>query len=85
MSFQLDPARAARIARLPGLLRERILVLDGAMGTMIQAYRLDEDGYRGKGGDHAAHLRFSPHPHDLKGNNDLLVLTQPDEIGRAHV
>ena len=59
MTLQSDPARAARIARLPDLLRERILVLDGAMGTMIQTYRLDEDGYRGKGGDHRAHLRFT--------------------------
>ena len=84
MSSQLGATRAARIARLPSLLQERILVLDGAMGTMIQTYRLDEEGYRGKGGDAAAHARFADHPRDLKGNNDLLVLTQPDVIRAIH-
>lgn len=55
---------------------ERILILDGAMGTMLQGYRLDEQGYRGS--------RFSDWPSDLKGNNDLLVLTQPDIIRNIH-
>ncbi len=55
---------------------ERILVLDGAMGTMIQSYKLTEADYRGE--------RFSEHGTDLKGNNDLLVLTQPDIIRSIH-
>ncbi len=68
--------RAARLARLPALLQQRILVLDGAMGTMIQRHRLDEAGYRGE--------RFRAHPRDLRGNNDLLTLTQPDIIEAIH-
>jgi 5-methyltetrahydrofolate--homocysteine methyltransferase len=58
------------------LLRERILILDGAMGTMIQHYKLDEAGYRG--------ARFKDFTRDLKGNNDLLVLTQPKIISEIH-
>ena len=58
------------------LLSERILILDGAMGTMIQGYNLEEDGYRGE--------RFKDWPSDLKGNNDLLVLTQPQIIKEIH-
>ncbi|PJC59615.1 MAG: hypothetical protein CO025_05630, partial [Ignavibacteria bacterium CG_4_9_14_0_2_um_filter_37_13] len=54
---------------LQELLRQRILVLDGAMGTMIQRHNLSEEDFRGE--------RFKDHPHDLKGNNDLLSLTQP--------
>jgi 5-methyltetrahydrofolate--homocysteine methyltransferase len=54
----------------------KILVLDGAMGTMIQRYLLDESGYRGN--------RFRDFPHSLKGNNDLLVLTQPQIIREIH-
>jgi len=57
-------------------LRQRILVLDGAMGTMIQGHRLDETEYRGQ--------RFADHPMDLKGNNDLLSLTRPDLITAIH-
>jgi 5-methyltetrahydrofolate--homocysteine methyltransferase len=73
-----DPVspRVARTARLPDLLRERILVLDGAMGTMIQTHQLDEAAFRGD--------RFRDHPSDLKGANDLLVLTQPDVIRGIH-
>jgi 5-methyltetrahydrofolate--homocysteine methyltransferase len=63
-------------ATLTSLLRERILVLDGAMGTMIQGYRLGEAEYRGE--------RFADWPSDLRGNNDLLVLTQPQIIGEIH-
>ncbi|WP_029919728.1 methionine synthase [Nevskia soli] len=63
-------------ARLDALARERILVIDGAMGTMIQGYKLGEADYRGE--------RFRDWPHDLKGNNDLLVLTQPDIIREIH-
>jgi 5-methyltetrahydrofolate--homocysteine methyltransferase len=65
-----------RIKKLKSALKERILILDGAMGTMIQGYKLDEEGYRGE--------RFKEHPSDLKGNNDLLVLTQPDIIKSIH-
>jgi 5-methyltetrahydrofolate--homocysteine methyltransferase len=58
------------------LLKERILVMDGAMGTMIQNYKLDESEFRGE--------KFSNHPKDLKGNNDLLSLTQPQIILEIH-
>jgi len=58
-------------------LREKILVLDGAMGTMIQAYKFEEEDYRGN--------RFKDYPHPLKGNNDLLVLTQPQAIEDIHL
>jgi 5-methyltetrahydrofolate--homocysteine methyltransferase len=68
--------RATRRARLDGLLAERILVLDGAMGTMLQAYRFDEAAHRGD--------RFRDHPRDLKGDNDLLSLTQPDAVRAIH-
>ncbi|MEW6312954.1 MAG: methionine synthase [Pseudomonadota bacterium] len=63
-------------ATLQQLLRQRILILDGAMGTMIQTYKLAEADYRG--------ARFARHTHDLKGNNDLLVLTQPQVIQEIH-
>jgi 5-methyltetrahydrofolate--homocysteine methyltransferase len=58
------------------LLKERILVLDGAMGTMIQRYKLEEDDFRGD--------RFKDHPKLLKGNNDLLSITRPDIIKEIH-
>lgn len=58
------------------LLSERIFVLDGAMGTMIQRHRLSEEQYRGE--------RFKDHPGDLKGNNDILCLTQPEIIKSIH-
>ncbi len=64
------------MADLRSLLQERILILDGAMGTMIQRYQLEESDYRGE--------RFADWPSDLKGNNDLLVLTQPDIIKAIH-
>ncbi|HKJ91388.1 MAG TPA: homocysteine S-methyltransferase family protein, partial [Oceanipulchritudo sp.] len=63
-------------AQLKTLLEERILILDGAMGTMIQSYTLDEEAFRGE--------RFKDHAKDLKGNNDLLVLTRPDVIKEIH-
>ena len=50
------------------IFKERILVLDGAMGTMVQSYRLTENDFKGD--------RFKDHPKDLKGNNDLLCLTR---------
>ncbi len=68
--------RAARIAAFRELLKQRIVFLDGAVGTMIQAHRLDEAGYRGE--------RFKDWKRDVKGNNDLLSLTQPAIIGAIH-
>jgi 5-methyltetrahydrofolate--homocysteine methyltransferase len=65
-----------RIEALKQAARERILILDGAMGTMIQRYRLDEAGYRGE--------RFKDFGRDLKGNNDLLVLSRPEIISEIH-
>jgi 5-methyltetrahydrofolate--homocysteine methyltransferase len=65
-----------RSAQLSALLRERILVLDGAMGTMIQRERLSEAQFRGE--------RFRDWPRELRGNNDLLALTQPALIRRIH-
>ena len=61
---------------LKRLLAERILVLDGGMGTMLQNYRLTEADYRSQ--------RFVDHSHDLRGNHDLLVLTQPDIVREVH-
>src|SRR5919109_951886 len=57
--------------------RERILVLDGAMGTMIQELKLDEEGYRG--------ARFDAWNREVRGNNDLLILTQPTAIRDIHL
>ncbi|MDX8402249.1 MAG: methionine synthase, partial [Mariprofundaceae bacterium] len=67
---------AARAALLERLLTERILILDGAMGTMIQRHALTEADYRGE--------RFADWPSELKGNNDLLTLTQPEIIAGIH-
>ncbi len=61
---------------LRSVFQQRIVVLDGAMGSMIQTYNLDEKAFRG--------ARFATHPHDLKGNNDLLNLTRPDVIEEIH-
>ncbi|RPI12625.1 MAG: methionine synthase, partial [Lysobacterales bacterium] len=68
--------RPERVREFRRLLGERVLVLDGAMGTVIQSYRLGEADYRGE--------RFRDWARDLKGNNDLLVLTRPDVIGEIH-
>ena len=65
-----------RAAELPRILRERIVILDGAMGTMIQRYKLTEADYRGE--------RFAAHHKDLKGNNELLQLTKPEVIREIH-
>ncbi len=70
------PRPYTRAARLPELLRERIVVLDGAMGTMIQRLKLGEAQYRGE--------RFKDWPRDVKGNNELLSLTQPQIIRDIH-
>src|SRR5919107_3448106 len=72
------PADGPEIERaLRQAAAERILVLDGAMGTEIQALKLSEQDFRGE--------RFRDHGHDLKGNNDLLILTQPDAIRDIHL
>ena len=65
-----------RAAALPEILSRRIVVLDGAMGTMIQRHKLGEADYRGE--------RFKDHPKDLKGNNELLQFTRPDVISQIH-
>src|SRR5512134_884580 len=69
-------SRTGTAARLEALLQERILVIDGAMGTMIQAEGLGEAEFRGE--------RFRDHPRDLKGDNEILVLTRPELIERIH-
>src|SRR5579883_2278111 len=71
-----QPPRAARAAEFRRLLSERIIILDGAMGTMIQRLKLDEAGYRGE--------RFRDSPRELKGANDLLTLSQPQLIAAIH-
>jgi 5-methyltetrahydrofolate--homocysteine methyltransferase len=78
--FAVEPPdeteRRTRIERLKGLLAERIVFLDGAMGTMIQRCKLDEAGYRGE--------RLRTHSHDLRGNNDILTLTRPEVVSEIH-
>ena len=65
-----------RLKQLQALLEQRILILDGGMGTMIQQYKLNEAQYRGE--------RFADWHTDVKGNNDLLVLSQPHIIAEIH-
>ncbi|MCH2215434.1 MAG: homocysteine S-methyltransferase family protein [Flavobacteriales bacterium] len=62
--------------RIKEILQERVMILDGAMGTMIQRHKLEEEDFRGE--------RFRDHDHSLKGNNDLLSLTRPDIIKEIH-
>ena len=94
---QLQPWLAPeRVARLEAALRQRILLLDGGMGTMIQQYELGEDDYRGArfaagfdaqaiaGHDHAPGCPCGHDSRDQKGNNDLLSLTRPDIIRSIH-
>src|SRR5665213_1990715 len=69
--------RAEILGALTSAMRERVLVLDGAMGTMIQGLKLDEAGYRGE--------RFKDWHRDVRGNNDLLNLTQPDSVRDIHL
>ena len=76
MTVAWPAACAARAATLRRLLAERIVVLDGAMGTQIQALALPEAAWRG--------ARFAAHAHDLRGNSDVLVLTQPAAIEAIH-
>src|SRR5689334_21972238 len=73
MTAKISPKRTALLAAA----RERILVLDGAMGTMIQGLQYDEAAFRGE--------RFKDFHRDLRGNNDLLILTQPKAIEDIHV
>lgn len=61
---------------IKAILQERIMVLDGGMGTMIQQHRLSEDDFRGQ--------EFKDHPRPLKGNNDILSITRPDVIYQIH-
>ncbi|MCJ1805600.1 homocysteine S-methyltransferase family protein [Flavobacterium covae] len=76
-NFQQDavPSLGAR-GLLQDILKQRILVLDGAMGTMLQRYKFEEEDFRGD--------RFKDFPHPLKGNNDLLSLTQPEAVKEVH-
>ena len=71
-----DPTATAAFAQLDALFRERIAFIDGAMGTSIQAFKLEEEDFRGE--------RYKDHGHELKGNNDLLVITRPDVIEQIH-
>ena len=70
------PRGGAAAARLAELMQRRILVMDGAMGSMLQGYELTEDDFRGR--------RFEDHDRDLAGNNDLLCLTRPDVVLAIH-
>ena len=71
-----NPTAYTRAQALPALLQQRIVIIDGAMGTMIQRLRLTEADFRG--------ARFAEHAVDLEGNNDLLVLTRPDVVRDIH-
>ena len=75
-----------RAAALPAILAQRIVILDGAMGTMIQRFKLGEAQYRGEGysGPGAVGDRFKDFPRDVKGNNELLSITRPDVIRDIH-
>ncbi len=70
------PGRSERIAALKAALNEHIVTLDGAAGTFIQSYSLDEAGYRG--------TRFADWPSDVRGNNDLLILSRPEIVAEMH-
>ncbi|MCO4089829.1 MAG: 5-methyltetrahydrofolate--homocysteine methyltransferase [Limnohabitans sp.] len=72
----MKPLTYTRAQALPEILKNRIAILDGAMGTMIQRFKLSEADYRGE--------RFKDFPKDVKGNNELLSLTRPDVIRDIH-
>jgi 5-methyltetrahydrofolate--homocysteine methyltransferase len=72
----MKPLQYTRAQALPALLADRIMILDGAMGTMIQRFKLNEEQYRGE--------RFKDFHKDVKGNNELLSLTRPDVIADIH-
>ena len=69
--------RTERLQKLKSLLNERVVVLDGAMGTMIQNLNLSEEDFRGE--------RFADYHMDIKGNNDILVITKPEVIRDIHL
>ena len=74
----VDPVKpTAAFAMINKIMEERIMVIDGAMGTAVQAYKLKEEDFRGE--------RFKNHTHDLKGNNDILVITRPDVVEEIHM
>ena len=77
LSVQRRHGHYSTRAEFLGQLKERILVLDGAMGTMIQALKLDEEGYRG--------ARFDAWNREVRGNNDLLNLSRPDAVRDIHL
>ena len=62
--------------KIKSIFKNKVLVLDGAMGTMVQSYNLSENDFRGE--------RFKDHANDLKGNNEVLSLTRPDVISAIH-
>ncbi len=70
------PSQKNPAQQITAALKQRVLVIDGAMGSMIQGWKLEEEDYRGR--------QFAAHPSDLKGNNDLLNLTRPDVIESIH-
>ena len=72
----MKPVVYTRGKDLPAILEQRIVILDGAMGTMLQRFRLSEGDYRGE--------RFKDHPKDLRNNGDLLSLTRPDVVSDIH-
>src|SRR5882672_7963970 len=76
VSARSTTEQIARAQRLRQLFAERIVILDGAMGTMIQQHKFDAAAFRGE--------RFAAWPRDLKGCNDLLVLTKPEVIAEIH-
>ncbi|MES2533462.1 MAG: homocysteine S-methyltransferase family protein [Pseudomonadota bacterium] len=82
----MKPLVYTRGQALPGILAQRIAILDGAMGTMIQRFKLSEAQYRGAGYDGPGSTgdRFTDFPRDVKGNNELLSLTRPDVIRDIH-
>jgi 5-methyltetrahydrofolate--homocysteine methyltransferase len=76
MATSTASAATDSFAALKALFEKRIVILDGAMGSMVQTYKLQEADFRG--------AQFKSHPHDLQGNNDLLCLTRPDVIEEIH-
>ena len=70
-------SRSEAFEQLTGLMQQRIAFIDGAMGTAIQRYKLTEDDYRGQ--------HFRDHTHELKGNNDILVVSKPEVIEEIHL
>ena len=73
-----DPlTKSAAFKQLDELMQQRILFIDGAMGTAIQRYKLTEEDYRGQ--------HYAQHSHELKGNNDILVVSKPDVIEEIHL